>query len=189
MARKYQRKTFLINPNFQLRVSFYIATWLLPLSLLAPAIYYNKYEYLIKYAKDHSILEMVDLLEKQRSLVTGELILVQAVLMVITFLISLYMSHKIAGPLHKLHTAFSRAKKGHFTEGLRFRTSDHFQELSEDFNDMVSTVRGMVDQNVETVSTAIARIETAMADTQGKGKEELEQALTELRKIRERFSI
>lgn len=189
MSQKYQRKTFLINPNFQLRLSFFVTTWLVPLSFLYPVIYYKLFDLFIEYAKQSSLLETVEALETIRSSVLKQLIIIQVVFMVVTFLISLFMSHKIAGPLYKLHQAFARAKNGNFDKGLRFRNSDHFQELSQDFNDMVTSVRDLLDQNVETVSTAIKRIESALPNADKKNKEEMETALAELRKVREKLTI
>jgi nitrogen fixation/metabolism regulation signal transduction histidine kinase len=69
------------------------------------------------------------------------LIFFQAVFLCVTFLISIFMSHRIAGPLYKLKTFFKMNGKGKLSPDLRFRKSDHFQDVAEDYNHMMGAIR------------------------------------------------
>jgi methyl-accepting chemotaxis protein len=99
------------------------------------------------------------------------------------------MSHKIAGPLYKLRVFLQKAREGKLQESLKFRKGDHFTELADDYNAMVKSFRDLTNENVETVTTAIARIENALGKTGVESRGEIEQALAELRSVRGRISL
>lgn len=72
--------------------------------------------------------------------VQGQVILLLAALQVIflaiTFLISIFLSHRIAGPLYKLRKSLEEITKGNFDARITFRKNDHFTELQDTFNEM-----------------------------------------------------
>lgn len=183
-----RRAIFLIDRRFQLRFSLYVCSWLFALSLVYPLVTVSLFDFFNKFAKIHAPESTYGFLQEVRSEFLGQLSLLEVSWVAVTFLISLFMSHKIAGPLYKLRKAFEKAKNGDLKGTLSFRKSDHFQDVANDYNDMMDQVRAKFDQNIETVSTCIARIEAAAAHVQPEGKKELEQALDDLRKAREQLS-
>lgn len=121
---------------------------------------------------------IVEALEETRFQVLWLVIIVQVLFMVVTFLISLFLSHRIAGPLHKLKQTFKRAEEGYIDDEIKFREGDHFQDLADSYNHMMGTIRSSRD-------TAIFHVERAIASAQGESKSELEQALKSLKESRE----
>ncbi len=73
--------------------------------------------------------------------VQGQVILLLAVLQIvfvaITFLISIFLSHRIAGPLYKLRKSMEEVSRGNFDARISFRKNDHFVEMQDSFNEMV----------------------------------------------------
>lgn len=184
-----RRRVLLVDRNFQLRFSFYVCSWIFGLSLIYPMIIYTIFEWIIRYAESHLSGESLVFLKNIKGEFLWNLVLLQTSFMGLTFLISLYLSHKIAGPVYKLRQFLERVKNGQLDTPLSFRKSDHFRAVATDFNEMLDAIRGRMDKNIETVSTAIARIENAMARIPADSRPQLEEALTELRKVRERSSI
>ena len=138
----YTRKIYLINKEFQLRFAFYVCSWLIALSFAYPLIISNLFDYFLGYlALDPSGPALVTI-EKTRSDLLWLLLLMQVVLLSFTFLISIFMSHKIAGPLYKLNKTMREIAEGKIDQNLAFRKKDYFRELVPSFNAMMVTMRG-----------------------------------------------
>ena len=52
-------------------------------------------------------------------------------------MISIFLSHRIAGPLFKIRRAMDDVTRGNFDQRITFRKNDHFMELQDTFNEMV----------------------------------------------------
>jgi methyl-accepting chemotaxis protein len=185
----YRRSIFLINKKFQLRFSLYVCSWLFALSLVYPLIIHNLFELFVRYAALDPTGPALSQLERTRSNVFWLLVFLQLLFLGITFLISIFMSHRIAGPLYKLSKFFADAENGNLDQDLYFRKNDHFQDLADDYNRMIAGIRGTLGKNVTTASTAITRVERALGHVDEEGRKELEEALTALREIRERTPL
>ncbi len=137
----HRRSIYLINWKFQLRFSFFVCSWLFALSVVYPIIIYNLFSYFIRYAARDPNGPPLLALHQIQDKVFWILILFQVIFLVVTFLISVFVSHRIAGPLYKLRKFFEKAKSGDFSEELHFRKNDHFQELAADYNSMARELK------------------------------------------------
>jgi methyl-accepting chemotaxis protein len=77
-------------------------------------------------------------------------LLVQTVL-VVTLVVSLaaavvtlFVSHKIAGPLYRFKQTFKDLSMGNFSNQVRLRKEDQLQEVATEFNQMITAVRGQI---------------------------------------------
>lgn len=74
-------------------------------------------------------------------------ILVQTVLIVTiivsiaTIGVTLFVSHKIVGPLYRLRQVMKLLGDGDFSTGFRIRRLDQMQGLADDFNNMITKIR------------------------------------------------
>lgn len=74
-------------------------------------------------------------------------VLIQTVLIVMVFvslatiLVTLFISHKIAGPLYHLKKAIQLLSEGDFSNGFVIRSTDQLQDLALSFNNMIARVR------------------------------------------------
>lgn len=139
--QKYKRRTYLINKKFQLRFSFYVCSWLFGLSLVYPFIIYGVFDMFMRYAALDPMGPPVESLKEIRSDLIWMLVGLQALFLVITFVISIFVSHRIAGPLFKLRKSFHEAENGNLDQQIVFRKYDYFPELAESFNRMLSGIR------------------------------------------------
>lgn len=139
MGMLYKRANFLINKKFQLRFSFYVCSWIFALSMIYPIIIYNLFEYFLKLAANPLpnqglTVETVKLVQNKVLFLLGVL---QLLFLAITFMLSIFLSHRIAGPLHKLKMSLADVAKGNFDLRISFRKNDHFMELQDTFNEMM----------------------------------------------------
>jgi methyl-accepting chemotaxis protein len=184
---RYRRSTFLINRPFQLRFSFYTVSWLTALSFVYPVIIYNLFGFFFHYVASDPMGPPVAGLLKTRQEILWLLILFQVIFLAVTFLISVFMSHRIAGPLYKLGRFFEQTKAGNLQHELRFRKRDHFQDLAEQYNEMIRGLRGLLETNIGRIGEAVARIEKSSEGLDPSKRREIEDALATLREVREKI--
>jgi methyl-accepting chemotaxis protein len=170
----YKRSVLLINKRFQLRFCFYVCSWLFVLSLVYPWIIHTIFsEYIRNLSLDPMGPELTRL-QSYRSDMTTLLVLLQLAFLAITFAVSIFVSHRIAGPLYKLRKFMIEASSGNLTQRLRFRQADHFQELADTYNEMMDRVGGSFLRSQEQMDEAIKQLEAGKTD----------QALTALKQAR-----
>jgi nitrogen fixation/metabolism regulation signal transduction histidine kinase len=91
-------------------------------------------------------------------------LMVQTVLVVLGFVgfgtiaVTLFVSHKIAGPLFRFKQTFKDLAAGNFSNQVRLRKDDQLVEVAGDFNHMITVVRA---QLIDT-KKALAALKTDM---------------------------
>jgi sensor histidine kinase YesM len=137
---QYQRRNYLINKPFQLRFSMFVCAWMVAMSFIYPLVIQQVYEALIHYAaQDPSAPPVQQLIESKKEIM-DLLLLSQIIFVVIAFGVSIFMSHRIAGPLYKLSLFMRRAKDGNLSEKVSFREGDYFQEMAQLYNEMAQGI-------------------------------------------------
>jgi methyl-accepting chemotaxis protein len=134
----YKRARILINRKFQLKFAFFVCSWIFALSMVYPIIIYNIFEYFLRIFSTGQHLTLtvdrVKIIENQILMVLG---VVQLLFLGVTFILTIFLSHRIAGPVYKLRRALDEVSGGNFDQRLTFRKNDHFLELQDTFNDMI----------------------------------------------------
>ena len=69
-----------------------------------------------------------------------ELIIFAVFLFSVILIPSIIASHRIAGPLFKLHRTMKDISRGTYNQKLAFRKRDSFKEIESTFNDMVTSL-------------------------------------------------
>lgn len=177
----HHRSIFLINRKFQFRFAFYVCSWLIALSLGYPLIISNLFDYFIRYLAADPLGPGLGALEKTRQELFSLLAIMQVVLLSLAFLISLFMAHKIAGPLYKLRKFFLEAKDGKIDQKLTFRKKDYFQELVPAYNEMMERIHAKLHTKQAGISAAATKIENILANTGSRSHPELEEILKHLK--------
>jgi methyl-accepting chemotaxis protein len=150
-----------------------------------PIIVSNLFEYFVRYAA--IIPGSIDLasLHTMRKSVLSLLVVTEIAFIALTFMLSLFMSHRIAGPIYKLRKNFDEFARGGFDRKLYFRKKDYFPELADDFNLMTQAIREREIRENEILATAATRIEAALAKASPESRDELETALVSIKKLQE----
>jgi HAMP domain-containing protein len=126
------RKRFIINPRYQWQHATFTILCLLPLSALYPVVILNIFDYFIMRTSQGSPVDAAVL--AFRSGVIARLVLLQVSFVILVALVSLYLSHRTAGPVYKLMQAMRELREGRFRAPLTFRKRDFFSELAGEFN-------------------------------------------------------
>ena len=183
---RYKRTIFLIDKKFQIRFSLFVCSWIFALSLVYPYIIKSVFDYFFQYLALDPHGPQLDALQKTRHEMLMLLVIMQWLFLAVTFIICIFISHRIAGPLFKLKKFMLQAGQGQF-EALRFRETDHFKDVATDFNTMIDAMKASKSKTIDATAAAMVHIEKAqslMAQTQDAAlTKELESALSTLRQI------
>ena len=136
---KRQLSNLLINPKFQKKYVFWVSSTGIILTCINATIIYfftkENYEFLV---------EMLEMTEEARGQMYQELYQIigllgvsSIVFMIIVSIWGIILSHRVAGPLHKLKMSIDNIKNGETDTRVFFRKNDHFQDLAASFNDMM----------------------------------------------------
>ncbi len=182
-APAYRRKIFLINKKFQLRFAFYVCSWLVILSLAYPLIISSLFDYFIRYLAADPMGPGLALLEKARQEIFIFLIVMEVALIGLAFLISLFMSHKVAGPIYKMRKFFLEARNGNLEQSLFLRKNDYFTEMVPAYNEMMSAIRMQISHKQNKMDAAIQKLELLLPTAHPEQKNRLQEILTSLKEI------
>lgn len=179
---KNQRRVILINRRFQMRFALYVCSWLLAISIAYPILVYEMFNHFVRVAGLELPGIVSDDLNTLRIEVMIWLVLSQVVFLVATFLVSVFLSHRIAGPIYKMKQIINKGAKMDFADPIRLRKSDHFKDLAEAYNGMVANLR-------EKLSLDAAQINEALRDIEKADQQSLKKARERLEQVRKHFSI
>lgn len=179
-----KRRNLLINRQFQIRFAFFVCSWLLPLSLVYPVIIYKFFDIFINYVVTDASVAARTAVESTRQQMFWLLVFFQLLFLAVTFVISLFMSHRIAGPLYKLSRFFDEVGRGHLNQDLHFRKQDYFTDLAADFNLMLKGIRSQYQHHNETAKKAITELEIVLPQFDAERRKQLENVILELKEIK-----
>jgi ABC-type multidrug transport system fused ATPase/permease subunit len=126
----YHRKIYLIDPKFQLKFSLLVCVILSLATLPYPLVIFDFMTHMIK-----SNPALATNLEEKKQTLFMFLALWQIGLTILVFVICIFFSHKIAGPMYKLRQFLGRIREGQPFTKLFFRGGDYFTEVADDLNE------------------------------------------------------
>lgn len=155
-SKIYKRKRIIINPSFQYRLIIFFFVVSIVMSVAILSFSWKTYSsFITKLSEKEAEMSLyTDLIDEfveagvqvfwvpaefKKEVVT-RLVIFTLLLSVIVVLIGVIISHRIAGPLHRLNNYLIKFSKGEPITNLRFRDKDEFQSLAYSFNRCVKYV-------------------------------------------------
>lgn len=146
------------------------------LSLVYPIIVYSLFDLCIKYATIESGGLSIFAINQARKEVMWLLTLTQIAFLTLTFLISLFVSHRVAGPVQKLRLCIAELRNGNLNVKVSFRKQDHFPAIADDLNEFIQELNYHAEHRNKILTQSIENIEKAMDYTSDSGKPHLHSA-------------
>lgn len=139
-----REKKFLINSTFQIQfMASLIIVSILSMSIIYIANDYFFHSYIargqaLNLPPDHPFFLMI---HEQKKFMTQVFLVVSASISSLAALWGLFYSHKIAGPLYRLHLYFTTAaiSAKPLDKKIFFREDDFFQEIPESINNYIDS--------------------------------------------------
>jgi methyl-accepting chemotaxis protein len=138
-----KRQTWIINPKFQYKVilcGLSIGSIALILTFIANKMFFSRcYDVLLRSGIGGGDL-LWQFMGQQERIMGGLFLGVLLIVMVISGLLGLIISHRIAGPMYKLHQSFQAVADGKRSHHLTFREEDFFHEIADIHNQAFSII-------------------------------------------------
>lgn len=184
----YSRKIFLINPSFQLRLSFYISIIVFITGLIYPITINQIFDVLItKFNLSNP--EIAAHYRSQRSDVILYLVLMHFGFSCVTFCACIFFSHKIAGPMYKLQKYLRGVRAGTEHEKLFFRKGDYFIEVADEINVTLEHIDETYKNDLMYLSEVNSYVKNLSLVVPDDKKIVLNEISSRLSEIQERFTI
>lgn len=131
----YKRSIFLVNPTFQLSFSLIVCSIIFISSLIYPIILMDFFT---------SIGTRFPELAGNMKMAQNDLLIflatIQFIFIAMVFIMFIFMTHKIAGPMHKLKNHLANIRQGQPITPLTFRNGDHFHDVAEEVSLFLETL-------------------------------------------------
>ena len=136
-TRTYRRRHWLVNPGLQFR---FVRAMLLVLLLMAVAAVLGIYLATRVTLYSFELLQETYLVALFNT-VSWTVVLELIVLVPIVSWLGIRLTHKVAGPLVRIHAALSEMSQGNFDIHIRLRKGDALGELADDINRLAAFLR------------------------------------------------
>ena len=131
----YKRSIFLVNPRFQLSFSLIVCSIIFLSSMVYPLIIIDFFTELLGRFPSAG----ANFRSAQNDLILF-LGIIQLVFILMVFIMFIFLTHKIAGPMHKLKRHLSDIRQGQPITPLAFRNGDHFHDVAEEVSLFLETL-------------------------------------------------
>lgn len=181
---KRRLRNYLLDPGFQLKYTGYVVGVTL---VVATVLGY------IAYQQSHAQTEMLtvnmamagetaDFIERTAQEADNALLLqIVAGILILAFslgITGILVTHKVVGPAYKMKSLFRDVKDGHLRIRGRLRKGDELQDVFEEFEAMIETLRKKQRDEITQLEGIIARAKSGSAS---------EEVVSELDALRERM--
>ncbi|MBD66888.1 MAG: hypothetical protein CME62_16920 [Halobacteriovoraceae bacterium] len=103
--------------------------------------------------------EQAEVFAQNRMTLINTLLLIQFSFIGIVFVLSIFLTHKIAGPIYKLTNYLEEVRHGGANYPLTFRDGDYFSEVAEEINLTIDYFRNKDETEIEYLEEVAAYIE------------------------------
>jgi methyl-accepting chemotaxis protein len=183
-TQKFQRKTVLVKRSLQIKYIALVFLSVLVASLIVGGdVYYSLTRVLLTECPsvtDH-IVQFNAVFFVKGALYLG-----------LMLLISLYVSHRFAGPIYRFEKSAQSVGGGDLTHRVSLRTGDELMELQEEFNGMVAGLQSLVqkDRNLaKRISERLDELAKRLPDEADAARRELKDLKLELEHLTRSFQI
>ena len=178
---KYKRHTYIIKTGLQLRyMGILVICMLTVASSVGWIIYHTSWSQIVN-TPDLSLDKLYLIFEQ----VNSQLVWYILAFMFIIAIISIFVSHKIAGPVYRLEESTKLIAAGDLTHRVHLRQGDELGDLQDAFNAMSESLSKMVHKDREIIERLAKTGENLQkkVDDKNLSKESLEEIAYELNSI------
>lgn len=137
--QRFQRKTVLVKRSLQLKyIGMVFLSVLVASMIVGGDVYYSLMRVMLTECPS-----VTDRITQFNTVLLVKVGLYLALML----LISLYVSHRFAGPIYRFEKSCQSLSTGDLTHRVSLRTGDELMELQEEFNGMASALQALVQKD------------------------------------------
>lgn len=149
---KYRRTKYLVKTGLQLRYMGIIIIAMLIVAFLVGWITYYVIWHTIANTSDFTLYSLPSVFESINQILVEWVFVFIAVIGVL----SIFISHRIAGPVYRLEQTTKLIASGDLTYRIHLRSGDELVELQDAFNKMTDSLTAMITKDREVVARLIS---------------------------------
>lgn len=180
-----RRKNFLVKTTFQFKyAALLIFSILFVVAIVGWNLYYEAGTIILDKTRSGDV---VDLVAKYNQMLVKSLPMILLAIVIV----SIFISHEVAGPLIHLEKSMGKIAEGDLTEKVALRKGDEFKEIAVAFNSMIDELKKKMIGDREHLQRIIFKLDD-MKNKIGQGvakKEEIDALVTELKSIGTAFKL
>lgn len=177
----YKRQQYWVDAPLQLQmVGFVVLLMSASLLLTAFSVFRGVQESSVSSRQIYHSLEWI------KGALRAPLLLASAISLLAGGLVTLFWSHRFAGPLRVISAGVARIRHGNFAVAVRVRTTDAHQDFAREFQLMQDELRKMIAADRAHIAEAVALLETVEKE---KPQEEVSRALDHLRQACTKYHL
>lgn len=177
------RRHLLINPVFQVKFALLFTLAVLVFAAIFPIFAYTMFSTIESHEYFVKNPGAMQALREARYDLTIFFALTAVVTVATSFILALFHSHRIAGPLYKLRISMVAMQQGVLDQHIRFRTHDNFPELADGFNSMTDAIFIRRRRDFERVNSVLPKLERLQRTLSGEEQATVTEVLTALQEL------
>jgi nitrogen fixation/metabolism regulation signal transduction histidine kinase len=177
------RKHILINPAFQVKFALLFTLAVLVFASIFPIFVYTLFESMESHTLFSKSTAAIQALHEARADMMIFFVVMSAVTALTAFLLALFHSHRIAGPLYKLRMSMVSMQQGVLNQHIRFRNKDNFSELADGFNAMTDAIFIRRRRDFERVNSVLPKLERLQKSLSGEEQASVTEVLNALQEL------
>ncbi|MFH1612124.1 MAG: methyl-accepting chemotaxis protein [bacterium] len=184
---QYKRKQIFVDKNSQLRFVSIILFLLLINMIVGWTVYYTIWDIISNKVISQS--------NENRAFfsfifdLTNSMLIIRGIfLFILTILISIYISHKIFGPVYRIKKTINDIGHGDLSKKIKLRKFDELKDLVEVINQMIQNQNELVSQQIFLINK-ISDIIIKMKNKEINNLDELEKTVNELQEIIKKYKV
>lgn len=188
-----KRRQYLIKKSFQIKFIIKFCFILIAASLIMSAIvyFYSGETLTTAFVKSH--LKIMSTRDFILPILIYSFLITVAAVSVLTIIVVLFISHKIAGPLYRVEKILNEMGKGVFPplENIQFRKKDELKSLAESMKNMIAYLKGkigLLDEIKHELTLYEQRLEACLEGSNDEHKEELRRLKEKIPALQEKLS-
>lgn len=180
--KTYKRKNYLIDKKFQSKFILRFSALVLLSGALTIALIYFLGAQSKTIAMQNSRVVAKTTADFILPLLLQTVIVVTILVGIIAGLMTLFVSHKISGPLYRFKKVIETLKHGDFSSEFNIRSTDQLSSLADEINSMIRNTK----QELSGIKNKVVSLKQKLDSlTENDFSENKRAALTELKKIAE----
>ena len=168
--RNHKRRVYLIDKKFQGKFILKFSLIVIMGSLIMMAILYAAGRYSTTVVIADSRVRVSTTADFLLPILFQTVFVVTVFVGFLTILLTLFFSHKVAGPIYRFRKVLETLKNGDFSSSFSIRQHDQFHGLTDDFNSMIQSIR----DRINILKAGIARLKDKKANITDQDIEELQ---------------
>lgn len=177
-TQRFKRRTVLVKRSLQLKYAAIVFTAVLFTAIIVGA---GSYWTMIRFVRDENP-GMLPLLSQAIRMDMVKMIIFLGIM----FLVSMFVSHRFAGPVFRFERSAQVVSTGDLTHRVSLRTGDDLMELQDEVNAMIASLQRLVQKDRALVEHAVARVdETLKKLPDAPAAAELDRLREDLKSLRE----